>query len=314
MVEYYNCIISNDEGVTMKKLKRIFLLAVLIIAALALTACGKTEPVNEVSLGDGLPAFEFSVPMNKADISEENLEAAYVTDNTTAPDVYVYSYEKADGQTLEDFGGEFAAQYKVFCNMISYEDIPCANITYELTDGKDFIVRSYVFESDDAFKQICFRYKTEKTVLGESGKTISLMDGWEEKTADGAFPAETDYEYADEYLPLIRIREFDKDYFTAETYDEALMPNTTEEEYSEWAEDGWTLEEAIAFYDDNYELLKGELIWRNGLDVAFIGYIDEGIFYVRAVIDCGDDYVMLCAENDAALFQHVVNALIDTIA
>lgn len=296
------------------------LLSVMLLAVLLLTACGNSDSntVDEIALGDGLPTFELQdgpykiVPTYSDDDVQETL---YTAQNTDAADVCVYSYGKADGQTLESFGQDWAAEYNVFCNMTSYDGYDCANVTYyKEIDGEDYIIRSYIFESEDEFKIICFLYKTEITELGESGKVISLINGYSaEDAADSVFPDETDYEYEDEYLPTIRIREFAKDYFTADTFNEKLMPDTTREEYSAWAEDGWTLEEAIEFYDDNYELLKGELIQRNGLDVAFIGYIDEGVFYVRAVIDCGDEYIMLCAENDAAIFQHVVNALIDTI-
>lgn len=300
-------------------LKKILAIAVVIISALLLVACGGSNAVDEIALGDGLPTFESPEKLYLTalpDDADEGLEAVYTTENEDVPDVWVYSFGKAEGQTLESFGQDWAAQYKVFCNMISYDDCPCANVTYyRNVDGEDRIIRSYIFESDECFRVICFLYKTEVTELGDSGKLVSLMSGFREDTVyDEVFPYEREYEYEDEYLPLIRVREFEKDYFTADSYDAKLMPDTTREEYSAWAQDGWTLEEAIEFYDDNYELLKGEIIQRNGLDAAFIGYIDGGVFYVRAVIDCGDEYVMLCAENDASLFQHVVNALIDTIA
>lgn len=301
-------------------LKKILAIAIVIISALLLVACGGSNAVDEIALGDGLPTFEFPEKLYRTALpdgieDEDFITAAYTAENEDMPDVWIYSLGKADGQTLESFGQGWAAEYNVFCNMTEYDGCPCANVTYyREVDGEDRIVRSYIFENDEGFAVICFLHKTEVTELGDSGKLISLLSGFSEETAsDGVFPCETDYRYEDEYLPMIRVREFAKDCFTADTYNSELMPNTTQEEYSAWAQNGWTLEEAIEFYDDNYELLKGELIQRNGLDVAFIGYIDEGVFYVRAVIDCGDEYVMLCAENDAAIFQHVVNALIDTI-
>ena len=301
-------------------LKKILAIAIAIISALLLVACasGASNAVDEIALGDGLPTFELSKALTKAAVpndADEGLQAVYTNVDADVPDVWVYSFGKADGQTLESFGQDWAAEHKVFCNMISYDDCPCANVTYyRNVDDEDRIIRSYIFESDESFRVICFLYKTEETGLGESGKLVSLMSGFREDTVyDGVFPYEREYKYEDEYLPMIRVREFGKNYFTADTYNSELMPDTTQEEYSAWAQNGWTLEEAIEFYADNYELLKGEIIERNGLDAAFIGYIDGDVFYVRALIDCGDEYVMLCAENDAALFQHVVNALIDTI-
>jgi len=44
-----------------------------------------------------------------------------------------------------------------------------------------------------------------------------------------------------------------------------------------------------------------------------MGYTDDGFFKTRAVIDNGSDYIMLCAEAEASVFQHVTNALIDSI-
>ena len=54
-------------------------------------------------------------------------------------------------------------------------------------------------------------------------------------------------------------------------------------------------------------------MFRNDLNLAFIGYIDEGIFKTRAFIDDGSDYVLLSAEAEASKFQHLTNALIDAI-
>ena len=51
----------------------------------------------------------------------------------------------------------------------------------------------------------------------------------------------------------------------------------------------------------------------SGLPLAFIGYIDDGIFKTRAFIEDGTDYTLLSAEAEVMRFQHVTNALIDAI-
>ena len=158
-------------------------------------------------------------------------------------------------------------------------------------------------------------FKTEKTQLGSSDLSICMIKEYEaEKSDDSFFPDETVYVTENDRLPTLTVRQFGKDYFSADTFDTDLLPDTAEAQFSAYAEDGWTLDEAVSLYSGEYDLLKGEVIERNGLDLAFIGYIDNGVFKTRAIIDDGDDYIMLCAEADAAKFQHVTNALIDSIS
>lgn len=299
-------------------MKRTAAFILAIISILCLASCGKSTGYTEVSLGDDLPVWEFTDTLYAeklpGDAEETGLVGVYKTDKADKADIYIYRYDK-DGLSLEEFGGQQAGEHKVFCNMTSFKDVPCANVTYyDTAYGDGCIVRSYIFEDGDEFVKLCSAHKTNAISLAGSDYTIRMISGYTEaENTDSVFPYEEVYTYEDEYLPTVRVRRFAKDCFTPDTYDAALMPGTGREQYEAYAADGWTLEEAVSLYDDNYELLKGELINRNGFDVGFIGYIDKGIFYVRALIDCGDEYIMLCAENDAVIFQHVVNALIDTI-
>lgn len=311
----------------MKNCKKIIIAVLLILAAAAcLTSCGKKH-VDEFSIGEGLPTWYLSKEYYAAelpdDAAEQDLYAIYKTDEADDPDVYVYRYEK-QGKTLEDMGNELAGKYKVFCNMINYkncpiaedDDTPVANVTYYDTMGEEhYIVRTYIFEGSDEFVKLCLMNKTSPVQLGKTEYNLQMINGFESaEETDSAFPYEEVYKYDNHpYLPTVRIRQLPKDCFTENDYSAEALPETAKAEFAQFAADGWSMDEIIAVYKENFDLLKGEVIHRNGFDTAFIGFIEDGIFYVRAFLDLGDDYVIICAEGDAFRFQHVVNALIDTI-
>ena len=301
---------------TNQNVKKIVALALAVAVLLCTVACG-SKTYQEIPLGDGLPTWQlaqtYTAAKLPADAKAQDLTAIYTADD--AANIYVYRYEKQDGATLENMGQELAATYKVFCNMVEVDGCPGANVTYyEAMGDAHYIVRSYLFEGTEEFVKLCFLHKTEQISLAESDLQIHLMSGYTKaENLDRLPPHETEYTYADEYLPTVRIWQRSKLDLLPELYDAGLSGKVTDEQYAAYAKDGWTLEEIVSLYDGAYDLLKGELIQRNGFDVGFIGYIDAGVFYVRAFIDYGEDYIVLCAENDAAKFQHVVNALIDTI-
>ena len=304
-------------------MKKAFLrkIAIVLLPALllCLSACGREAVYREISLGAGLPDWQFAEERYAAALADDaenpGLVGNYQTGRESDADVLLYRFAKEPGMTLESVGQELAAEYNVFCNMTTFADCPAANVTYcEAAGDEDYLVRAYILEGRDEFVKVCFRHHTQKLPLGESDFALSMPAGstvLPERA--GVFPFETVYSFEDEALPTVMVRQFAKDYFTAESFDALLCPGTSAAQYARYAENGWTQQEIIDIYDENFSLLKGELIHRNGFDAAFIGYIDEGIFYVRAFLDCGDDYIVLCAENDANIFQHVVNALIDTI-
>lgn len=271
-----------------KTIRKILILLVTLLAICS--ACGKQEKVTEVTLGEGLPRLEFAVPMTDtelpADASAEMKH--FYTSETDEPDVYVYQYDKND-MTLEDFGNAQAAEHKVFCNMIEQDGISVANIVYyEVVDEIHYITRAFIYEAEDSFVKVCWAHKTEEADLGNTGNKLYMMKQYD------AVPANvTGDRYEMRYMPQTDV-----------------LPRVTVSEFPKGSD---TLQGFIDGYAAEYELKKGELIKRNGFDAAFIGYVDQGVFYVKAYLDCGETYVLLEAENEAPKFQHVVNALIDTI-
>lgn len=313
----------QPKGSVTKQMTKIMKKTLCVWMAMAilftLAACGKAPTCQEFALGDGLPAWQFSEPRRAAklpkDAEAQGLEAIYTADQENASDIYVYRCEKPAGVTLEEMGQELAARYKVFCSMTTLYDCPTANVTYYDTEGDaHYIVRSYLFEGENAFVKVCIKHETQQIPLGISDLSLRMMSNYTEiGEEDSPFPCEQVYLFDDTDLPTVRVRQFAKDYFTAETYDAHKLPGTDRQQYAAYAADGWTLEEIIQLYQENYDLIKGELIHRNGFDAAFIGYIDDGNLCARAYIDYGEDYIGLCADDEASTFQHVVNPLIDTI-
>lgn len=302
---------------------KIFLLLSSAVLFLTLCSCGthaeisSPEPVHSIERGDGLSAIALDGTYYAAEPPEYCADAvsAYTTADPNLPDVCVFSYPADSGETLEAYGQERAAEKGVFCNTMTIDGETAAVLNYYQNDGENgYIAQSYIYKGETGFSEVLYLFKTEEIPLGDSGLSVRIANGYTSGSdADSLFPTEYVYETESDMLPALRIREFDKDYFSEATYSDELLPETTKEEFSLLALDGWTLEEGIDFYADRYELKKGELMHRNGLDIAFIGYIDNGIFTVRAIIDTGSDYVMLCAEDDAAEFQHITTALIDSI-
>ena len=303
----------DQECVFMKKSE---FAALLMILLLFTGVCCYAESVFAIPLGDGLPDWEFNGTYTAEVLPEtaaEGLSGIYTSDAGLS-DIYVYSFPK-DGVTLEKFGQQLASQRHIFCNMMTDRGVPAAvSNYYDRIEGAPYIVQAYIYETDDSFVEVCTLFKTESAPFGDSDLSIHMISEYDVQEQQGSeLLSDTVYRTENERLPQLRIRKFDKDEFPAEIIEPKLLDAVSDREYATLAEDGWTLEEFVSIYDERYELSKGEVTCRNDLDHAFLGYIDDGIFYTRAFIDDGEVYILLSAEAEASRFQHVTNALIDAI-
>ncbi len=302
----------------MKKCKKIFYAAVLLIFTFCLSGCSRATSVTEIPLGDNLPMWILDEAHIVAELpdnaGEQGLIGIYTTDTNQA-DVYVYSFPKEDDVSLEEFGQQQAAEHNIFCNMLTDRNVPVAVLNYyESMEDEHYIVQAYIYEADANFVEVCTMFKTEPVSFGSGDLSIHMIREYDAQEQNDS-PLIFDMEYLTENdrLPLLRVRQFSKNDFPAEAIEPDLLNDVSDSQYAELAEDGWTLEEIISLYDESYDLLRGEVMYRNNLTLAFIGYIDDGIFKTRAVVDDGTEYVMLCAEAEASRFQHITNALIDAI-
>ena len=302
----------------MKKCKVFLYAGVLLVFLFCLSGCGSSASVTEISLGDDLPVWmldgEHSVEALPDNAEEEGLIGVYTTDTDKA-DVYVYSFPKEDGISLEDFGQQKAAERSIFCNMMTDRGTPAAVLNYYDSIGDEhYIVQAYIYESEKAFVEVCTMFKTEVVSAGTDDLSVRLIREYEgQPQSDSPLEFDTVYATENDRLPQLRIRKLSGNDFPADVVEPDLLTAVSDEEYAALAADGWTPDEIVSLYDECYDLLKGEVMCRNDLDLAFVGFVDEGIFKTRAVIVDGDDYLMLSAEAEASKFQHVTNALIDAI-
>ena len=302
----------------MKSYKKYLCIAVLLLLMLCLGGCAKTASVTEITLDKSLPVWmlkeEHTVAKLPDNAKEQGLIGAYVTD-TDLSDVYVYRFPGADGVSLEEFGGQKASERHIFCNMLTDREVPAAVLNYHDTmDGEHYIVQAYIYQAGADFIEVRTLFKTKPIAFGASDLSIHMIREYEaEEQKDSPLLFDTEYRTENERLPLLRIRQFPKDDFPVEVIEPELLHAVSEEEYAALAGDGWTLEEIVSLYREGYDISKGEVVIRNGLPLAFIGYIDDGIFKTRAFIEDGTDYILLSAEAEVMRFQHVTNALIDAI-
>ncbi|MBQ0098027.1 MAG: hypothetical protein KBS62_03725 [Oscillospiraceae bacterium] len=298
--------------------RTVSIILILCIALCLLPACSLNGTVTEFQIGDGLPVWKFNEPRHEkelpANAEELGLVKIFAGDEDNA-DIYVYEYEKND-MTLEEKGQEQAGEYQVTSSIrVSNDRYTATYIYFDAKSEEKNIVQAYIFEGLQKFVKICVRYKTDQLSIGESNLTFRIPKGYSvRKIHDDVFPSCFQYSSNTDYMPKIVARIFDKNYFTADMYDETLMKNITKEDFEFFAKDGWTLKETADVYASMFAPVKRkEMMNRNGFNIAFLGYTQDGILSARAIIDNGKDFVMLCADDKEDEFVHIISALIDSI-
>lgn len=294
------------------------LLLFMLFVLPALPACGedRTE-YTVIDLGDGLLPWETDFPVHPKELPENaqetGLKEIYAS-GLNEPEIYIYRYAEDGDMTLEELGQKKAAEHQVFCNMMKDRGQDAAVLNYYQPSGDSpSIVQAYIYQTENGFTEVCNLYPTEALPFGLDGLSFRMIQGYTAEMRSDRFPYEAVYRTDAERLPDVKVIQMSRDISAEALYHGGCIAEEEMERIAAYALDGWTKEEWIACYQDRYELKKGEIQKRNGLDMAFIGYIDAGIFKVRAFIDQGDDYILLCAEDEAADFQHITNALIDTV-
>ena len=296
-------------------MKKSFFAALMLFSLLCTGDCCYAESAAVISLGAGLPDWELNEVYTSETLAEnaaeEGLSGIYTSDAGLS-DIYIYSFPKEGSITLEEFGRQLAAERHIFCNMMTDRSVPTAVLNYfDRIGDKPYIVQAYVYETDDSFIEVCTLFKTRSVPFGSSDLSIHMISEYNaQEQKDSPLLSDTVYQTENDRLPLLRVREFLKDGFPAEIVEPELISG---ESFAALSENGWTLEEFVSIYGECFELSKGEVTCRNDFNHAFIGYINDGIFYTRAFIDDGEVYVLLSAEAEASKFQHITNALIDAV-
>ena len=288
-------------------------------------SAAETAPVSSFAMGKGLPEWRFSRPMIclpvPEELSEKGAAAMYTAaeDQPDSADVTVFRYPKTDGMTLSDFAAEMAGKYGVNLASYVYEGTEIFDYLYFESGGAEErgqIVSANLCEADDCFVDIEVRYRCFEAELG-SGKTIVLPKEYSLNKSDSEalFPDGKNYlpSSSGEHLPEVFTARIAGDALTADHYDAEKAGSVTEERFSALCEDGWTAEELIELYGGKHELLRGDIYERNGLDVCFIAYIEDGILYANAFLIDGDGFLLIGARDEAEEFSHIVNTLVDSV-
>ena len=299
-------------------MKKLIAAAVLLLLVFGLVLGCPGGAVSSIPLGDGVPAWQPEGAYTAARLPEnaagQKLTAVY-TDAAGVCDLYVYSFPREAELSLEEFGQQLAAERHIFCNMMTDRGVPVAVLNYfDRMDGEPYLVQAYIYDAGDHFAELCMRFRTDDVPFGRGELSIHMPRAYEaQEQTGGALLSDTVYTPDRDRLPPLRVRQFAKDAFPVETVEPELLDAVSEEQLAALAADGWTPDELVTAYGQRYELSKGEVTCRNGLDHAFLGYIDDGVFHTRAFIDSGDTYILLSAEAEVPKFQHVTNALIDAV-
>ena len=306
---------QDNSKMSARRIQKTVLCAALaVLIALTGTGC-EGKKTREIALGDGLPVWETEFEVRKAklpkDAASSGLCEVYAAKQGT-PTVEISRLE-GNGMSLEEYGQALASEHGIFCNLIEDRGVPAAVLNY-YNEQEQVIEQVYIYQTEEGFTRVCTKYPTEEKPFGSDGATFHMIRGYEEKIISRDEPYAAEYSIDSKKLPAVAVREFSADATSDEAIAAGFDAEGDAEAFDAYAQDGWTMEEWIAFYEERFDLKKGEIIERNGLDAAFIGYVDDGIFKVRAFLSMGDGYVLLSAEDDAADFQHVTNALIDTVS
>lgn len=249
--------------------------------------------VKKASLGKTLPEWHFTETLYEGLVDEKaralGLAGVYKSD-VSMEDVRIYRIPK-DGRSLEEYGKQEAEKLMVFCNMMDVSGYPAAVLNcYDDNHEEPIYVQEYIFEDRDEFVKVCTIYKTREYDLSRADAVFRLPLEYSEKiVTEGREFVSIIYEEYCEKLPTFRLTQIEKQ------------------------AEGRTLEEEIEYYGKEHKLIRGDLFKRNGLETAFMGWIENGKLYVKAVLDLGGTYVILNAEDPPQVFQHVVNAVIDSV-
>ena len=253
----------------------------------------KKKAVDRAELGNGLPQWHFTETLYEGHIDEKagamGLAGVYKSD-VSKEDVRVYRIPK-EGRTLEEYGKQESEKLLVFCNMMDVEGYPAAVLNcYDDNHEEPIYVQEYIFEDSEEFVKVCTLYKTNEHELKLSDAVFRLPAEYAESVVtEGREYISMIYEEYCEKLPTFRLTQIRKE------------------------AEGKSLEEELKETGMEHELIRGEIFRRNDIELAFMGWIEEGKLFVKAVLDMGESYIILNAEDPPKVFQHVVNAVIDSV-
>lgn len=131
-----------------------------------------SEGGKEIVLGTSGLKISTPVEFKKADLNEEDTDenmVAYYTNDESAFDFDVHQWAKADGETLEKYAADEAAEFKATPELKKINDLPVwVYEADEKYDGKDYHTVTAITESGDDFVELVFWLEGD-----DAAKTVS---------------------------------------------------------------------------------------------------------------------------------------------
>ena len=135
-------------------MKRIAILALVMVMVLSFVACGSTKPTQ-------LGTSDFSIVLPKGyaaaedDLAEDQIAYFYKDDNSI--DFDVYQWEKGDQYTFESEAKAYAEVYGTAAEAVAVNGIDgWKYISVEDFEGKTYTVVNYMFEDDTYIVELAF--------------------------------------------------------------------------------------------------------------------------------------------------------------
>jgi hypothetical protein len=139
-------------------MKKITILALVLIFALTLSACGNAAE-NKEPTQLGTSAFSIVLPKGYAqtedDMDEDQIAYYYKDDKSI--DFDVYQWDKGDNFTLESEANYYAAEYGTTAEAVTVNGIKGYKyVSSEEYEGNTYTVANYMFEDDVYIVELCF--------------------------------------------------------------------------------------------------------------------------------------------------------------
>ena len=139
-------------------MKKITILALVLIFALTLSACGNAAEHKEPTQL-GTSAFSIVLPKGYAqtedDMDEDQIAYYYKDDKSI--DFDVYQWAKGDNFTLESEANYYAAEYGTTAEAVTVNGIKGYKyVSSEEYEGNTYTVANYMFEDDVYIVELCF--------------------------------------------------------------------------------------------------------------------------------------------------------------